>query len=78
MDAKTIRENEIKPKLVDSFGAALASMLLTKAIAASMKGGTEQEKLQLTIDAICTDAKVVGMWGGMRINQLKSEWLSKL
>ncbi len=78
MDAKTVRETIIKPKLVDVFGTAIANTLVTKSIAAGMTGGTEQEKLKLMIEAICSDPKVVGMWGAAQTEKQKRAWIATL
>jgi hypothetical protein len=78
MDAKTVRETVIKPKLTEVFGTALANTLLTKSITAGMQGGDEQEKLKLMVEAICTDQKVVGMWGASQADKQKQEWLKAL
>jgi hypothetical protein len=76
MDAQTARETVIKPKLVEVFGNALASTLITKAAMAGMSGTSEQEKLKLITDCVCTDPMVLGMWGNSQTERQKREWLS--
>ncbi len=76
MDAKTARETVIKPKLVEVFGNAIASSLLTPAIVAGMQGTTEQDKLRLMVEAICSNPKVVGMWGAAQTDRQKRQWLT--
>jgi hypothetical protein len=78
MDAKTVRDTAIKPKLIEIFGNVLASSLLVKAISAGGQGNTEQERLQLMVDAICSDPKVIGMWGVARATKQKQEWMKLL
>jgi len=78
MDARTVRETMIKPKLADVFGGIITNSLITKSITAGMSGTTEQEKLKLMVEAICSDEKVLGMWGATRARQKKVEWLSAL
>jgi len=76
MDAQTARETVIKSKLVEVFGNAIASSLITKAAMAGMGGASEQEKLRLTADYICADPKVLGMWGNAQAERQKKEWLA--
>jgi len=76
MDAQTARETVIKSKLVEVFGNAIASSLITKAAMAGMSGESEQEKLKLVTDCICTDPKVLGMWGNAQAERQKKEWLA--
>ena len=76
MDAQTARETVIKPKLVEVFGNAIASSLVTKATMAGMAGTSEQEKLKLIADYICTDPRVLGMWGNAQAERQNREWLA--
>ena len=78
MDAKTIRETIIKPKLSGVFGNTIANTLITGATLAGIKGGSEQEKLTLMVNAVCSDKKVVGMWGAAQTEKQKQEWLKLL
>jgi len=78
MDAKTVRETIIKPKLTDIFGNLICSTLMMKAIRAAMKGINEKERLELMVDAICSDPRVTGMWGIAQTNKQKREWLNAL
>jgi hypothetical protein len=75
MDIKTIRETVIKPKLAESFGATMANLLVTKAITSCMKGKNESEKIKLLVTAVCSDPKVIGMWGAAETGKYKNEWL---
>ncbi len=78
MDAKTVRDTIVKPKLVEVFGNAIANLLVTKSMSAGMKGTNEQEKLQLMLDSICSDNKVIGMWGEAQTAKHKQSWMSAL
>lgn len=75
MDARTLRDTVIKPKLTEVFGGTMGLTLLTIGISAGMKGKTEREKAECMVEAICTDRRVVGMWGTARAQQQKNEWL---
>lgn len=75
MDVRTLRDTLIKPKLVEMFGNGMALTLLTVALSASMKGKTETERIHLMVEAICSDKRVVGMWGAARAQQQKNEWM---
>jgi acyl dehydratase len=76
MDAQTARETVIRAKLVEVFGGAIASSLVTKAAIAGMSGTSEKEKLQRAVDFICADARVLGMWGAAQAERQKKEWLT--
>ena len=78
LDAKTIKEMIIKPKLIEIFGNAIGSSLLTKATLAGIKGGSEQEKLAIMVETICSNQLVVGMWGAAQTEKLRQEWLKCL
>jgi len=74
MDAKTARDTIIKPKLIATFGANLAGMLLIKAINAGMSGSSETDKLRLGVESICSDPKVIALWGAAQAAKQKDEW----
>jgi len=78
MNAKTVRDTIIKPKLVEIFGVLIANSLLSKATLAGIRGETEKDKLQLMVDCICTDPKVKGMWGNAQTLRQKEEWLNNI
>jgi hypothetical protein len=78
VDVWTIRETVIKPKLLEVFGGVIGHYLLTNGIVAGMKGTTEDEKLKLTVESICSDPKVIGMWGAVGAEKQKREWLGLL
>jgi hypothetical protein len=78
MDAKTIKETVIKPKLIEIFGNTIGNSLVTKATLAGMRGNSEQEKLGLMVEVICSNPIVIGMWGVAQTEKLKREWLQYL
>ncbi len=78
MNARSVRDTIIKPKLIDIFGTVIGNFLITKAIAAGIDGKTEQEKLNLMVEAVCSDPKVLGMWGKAQVKKQKQEWLKTL
>jgi hypothetical protein len=78
VDVWTIRETVIKPKLIEVFGTAIGNFLLTNGIVAGMQGSTEEEKLRLTVESICSDPRAVGMWGKVGAEKQKQEWFGLL
>ena len=61
MEAKTIKETVIKPKLIEIFGNTIGNSLVTKATLAGMRGNSEQEKLELMVEVICSRKAETGM-----------------
>lgn len=78
MDARTVRQTIIKPKLTEVLGAAIASIIVTKATSAGMAAGSEREKLERMLDVICSDPRVSGMWGAAQTAKQKREWLQSI
>jgi len=76
--AMSVRDTIIKPKLAEIFGNFIANVLITKAISAGRRGKTEQEKLNLMVESICSDPKVKGMWGAAQTVKQKHAWLSAM
>ena len=76
MDAQTVREKTIKPKLIEMVGNSIASALITVATVEGAGGASEQEKLRLTVNSICADPRVLGMWGNAQTEKQKKEWLA--
>lgn len=75
MDPKTLREEVIRPKLVELFGSTVANTILTDSILAGMAGSTEQEKLKLIVESVCSDQKVATMLGAAQLQKQKQEWM---
>jgi hypothetical protein len=78
MDLGTIRDKVIKPKLVDIFGVVIGNGLFARAISVGIKGKTDREKLQLMVNSICSDPKVVAMCGAAHAEKTRQEWLDLL
>lgn len=76
MDSKTARESVIKPKLIEILGATIANALLTHALVSSMQGKTEQERIRLMVAFICSDHRVIELWGASQTERQKKEWLA--
>ena len=76
MDARTARETVVKAKLAEVFGNNIAASLNASATIAGMAGTSEQEKLKLIADCVCTDPRVLGMWGSSQTERQKREWLA--
>ena len=77
MDLTSFRETVIKPKLVEAFGGTMASNLVTSAIVASMKDSGDKQKAEMFVDAICSNPKVVGLWGAAQARKQRGDWLAK-
>jgi hypothetical protein len=75
MDAATLRETVIRPKLIESFGKMLASTILIAGTSAGMSASDDGAKKQAIVDAICGNDKVISMWGS-KVNKLKREWMA--
>lgn len=78
MDAKTARETVMRPQLLEVFGTGGTNLLITKATSAGISGNGEAEKLMLMVDSICSDSKVIKMWGNAETVKKKNEWLRLL
>ena len=78
MDAATVGQEIILPKLKEVFGNSLANIIFAKGTMESIHGSTEQEKLKLMCEKICNDPKVVNMWGEAQANSQKLEWLKNI
>ena len=77
-DAKSIMNTVISPKLEESFGKTMATCINTRAIFAAMSAKTEKEKLKLMVEEVCSDAKVIAMWGASQVNKYKDIWMMRL
>lgn len=67
---------KIKPKLVETFGGVLGNTIITKALGAMREVKGEDEKYKACVNAICSDPKVISLWGQATVNKIKQEWLS--
>lgn len=75
MDPRTLREEVIRPKLVELFGSTVANTILTDSILAGMAGSTDQDKLKLIVESVCSDHKVATMLGASQLQKQKQEWM---
>jgi hypothetical protein len=76
MGAKDAFDTHVRRKLEESFGAAVAMMILasaTRAANVSAMIADRDEYLKL-VDAICIDDRVVGMWGKAGADQALRQW----
>ncbi|MBI5833995.1 MAG: hypothetical protein HZB16_17010 [Armatimonadetes bacterium] len=76
MDAKTLRETVIKPKLTSVFGMVIASSLVTKATTAAMAVPGEHDKARAMVSAVCNDPRVLSMWGAAQASKQGHEWIA--
>ena len=76
MDARTLRETVIKPKVTSVFGVVIGSSLLTKATSAAMSVSGEKERARAMVSSICNDPRVQSMWGATQANKQGHEWLA--
>jgi hypothetical protein len=77
MDADTLKDKIIKPKLAEVFGDLLAGSIVIKATLAALQGGCEEERKRLMIEAVCAHERVIAMWGEARAKKQKDEWLKQ-
>jgi len=49
----------------------MANVLITAAMAASITAANEKDKLRLTVETICSDKRVLGMWGTAQTTKQK-------
>jgi len=73
-----IRDDVIKPKLIDILGRAIAETIYKKAGFATVGARGDQETLQVFVDKTCSDPRFVGMWGTSQAERQKMEWLDLL
>lgn len=76
MDPKAALEEKVKPKLEDTFGKAVAMLIVmsaTNSSGASVVSLDETDYRRLC-GAICTDPRVVNMWGQAGAQAQQLEW----
>lgn len=75
MDAETAIETRIKPQLIEAFGRQVVNSLLTHAtFAYVITDGSEEERFEAFIDSICSDDRVLGLWGGRTVARQRKGW----
>lgn len=76
VDPKALLDQQVKRKLEDSFGAAMALMIIASAHRSTdvpLSVPSMDDFLKL-VDAICVDDRVVGMWGRAGADQALRQW----
>jgi hypothetical protein len=73
---KELLDGNVRRKLEDSFGPAVAMMILASAHSASRVpvGLRDEDDFLRLCDAICADSRVVGMWGKAGAEQALRQW----
>ncbi|MGD8398301.1 MAG: bifunctional 5,10-methylenetetrahydrofolate dehydrogenase/5,10-methenyltetrahydrofolate cyclohydrolase [Anaerolineae bacterium] len=75
MNSEPIISTEIKPQLVESFGRQTANALVTQGTLAYVStDGSEEERFDALLRAVCTDARVVDAWGPEIAADRMDEW----
>jgi methylenetetrahydrofolate dehydrogenase (NADP+)/methenyltetrahydrofolate cyclohydrolase len=75
MNSEAIISTEIKPQLVDAFGRQTADALITQGTLAYVStDGSEEERFDALLRAICTDALVVREWGAEIAAEQMDTW----
>lgn len=76
MDYKELVDQHVRPALNDSFGAAMATMIF--ASASNTAGvpimGISRPQYVALVEAVCTDQRVIDMWGSMGSADRRREW----
>ncbi len=73
-ETKKIIDLIIKPKLVKIFGNVIAGELISKATVLGMKGESDNEKIKLIVESICSDQRCIEMLGTSGVMKQKNEW----
>ncbi len=80
MDAKTALDTKIRPKLEESFGAAMTEMILNghaQRLGVNLSLPTQDQYVQLA-EAIATDQRVQEMWGTSKAQFQALAWKGAL
>ncbi len=64
----------IKPQLNKIFGGIIVDELISKATVLGMKGNSDNEKIKLIIESICSDQRCIGMLGTSGVIKQRNEW----
>lgn len=73
-----IRDEVIKPKLIDMLGNTMADDIYRKAGYATLGVTNELEIPRIFVDKACLDPRFFGMWGTAQAEKQKSEWMELL
>jgi methylenetetrahydrofolate dehydrogenase (NADP+)/methenyltetrahydrofolate cyclohydrolase len=75
MDVEAVIDTKIRPQLIEAFGRQTANSLLTKATLAYVStDGTEQERFETLVQTICSDERVLGVWGERGVAERIEDW----
>lgn len=75
MDIEAIIETRIKPQLVEAFGRQTANSLLTQATLSYVSAdGEEQERFEVFVKTICSDERVLEVWGQRGAAERVEDW----
>jgi len=75
MNYVIIRDQYIEKKLKELFGDFIAGTLLMKGMGAARKGANDKERVELLVNEICSDVKVVKMLGESQAKRQAAEWI---
>ena len=79
MDAETAIAAQIEPRLVDILGQHVANTLLTRATLCYVTTiGIELKRYAAFIHSICSDARLIQVWGSEGTRQQEKDWLALL
>ncbi len=73
-ETKIIIEKVIKPQLNKLFGSIIVDELISNATVFGMKGDSDNEKIMLIIESICSDQRCIGMLGTQGVRKQRDEW----
>jgi len=75
MNVEEIIETQIKPQLIETLGRQTANALLTQATLSYVSmDGDEPERYRTFVRAICTDRRVINVWGERVAAKRMEEW----
>jgi methylenetetrahydrofolate dehydrogenase (NADP+)/methenyltetrahydrofolate cyclohydrolase len=75
MNSEAIIATEIKPQLVEAFDQQTANALVTQGTLAYVStDGSEEERFEALLRAICTDTRVIQRWGAELAADKMDEW----
>jgi hypothetical protein len=74
MDFNTIKDTIIKKKLAEVFGDNMGTLILNMGVAQSNKGSNDKEKVDLLVDFICSNPKIIAVWGAAEAGKIKQQW----
>jgi hypothetical protein len=77
MEAKSALDDHVVRRLEDSFGKAVALLILASATreAKVPTGEMTAGEFKRLVDAICCDQRVLDMWGSAGVEQARQSWV---